>query len=62
MGRNKDKSVRKLTKIGRDSYCITLPIEIIRSFGWRQKQKLRLKIDNKKCQIKVETLSDKSRS
>ncbi|MFC1708657.1 hypothetical protein ACFL2J_01160 [Candidatus Omnitrophota bacterium] len=53
MGRNKDKTVRKLTKIGKDSYCVTLPIEIIRRFGWREKQKLRLEIDSEKRQFKV---------
>jgi bifunctional DNA-binding transcriptional regulator/antitoxin component of YhaV-PrlF toxin-antitoxin module len=45
MGRNKDKTIRKLTKIGRDSYCVTLPIDYIRRFGWREKQKLQLEVD-----------------
>lgn len=53
MGRDKDQTVRKLTKIGRDSYCVTLPIDIIRRFGWREKQKLRLRVDTKKKYIMV---------
>ncbi len=34
-----DKNTRKLTKLG-DSYALTLPIDIIRELGWREKQKI----------------------
>ena len=35
------RSIRKLGKVGGGtSYSITLPIEIIREFGWREGQKL----------------------
>ena len=34
-----DKSTRKLTKSG-DSYALTLPIDLVRELGWREKQKV----------------------
>ena len=50
MGRRKlgQRNVRKLTKIGTGSYGITLPIEIIREFRWRERQKLELVINKKR--------------
>ncbi|MFC1645791.1 hypothetical protein ACFL2Y_01275 [Candidatus Omnitrophota bacterium] len=53
MGRNKDSNIRKITKIGKSSYCITLPMDAIREFGWREKQKLRLEIDANRREIKI---------
>lgn len=38
-----DKNVRKLTRIGKKSIGLTLPIEDIRSLGWREKQKIIVK-------------------
>jgi len=38
-----DKSIRKLTKVGRQSIAVTIPIEIIRELGWREKQKVVVK-------------------
>ncbi len=35
--------IRKLTKIGRKSMGVTLPIEEVRELGWREKQKLTVK-------------------
>lgn len=35
-----DKSVRKLTKLGGKSIGLTLPIELVRELGWREKQKV----------------------
>lgn len=50
----KEKNIRKLTKIaGGSSYAITLPIDVVRRWGWRNKQKLQLEIDDKKQTIKV---------
>jgi len=37
-----DKLIRKIIKNG-DSYSITIPIEIMREFGWREKQKVVIK-------------------
>lgn len=53
MGRGKDETIRKLTKVGKDSYCVTLPVGIIRKFGWKEKQKLQLEVDEKKQEIRI---------
>jgi len=39
----KDKSVRKLTRAGKTSLAVTIPVEIIKSFGWKEKQKVVVK-------------------
>ena len=46
MGRNKDTNIRKLTKVGKCSYCIALPMDVVKKFKWRERQKLQLKVDN----------------
>ena len=38
-----DKNIRKLAKIGKQSIGLTLPIEMIRDLGWREKQKVVVK-------------------
>jgi bifunctional DNA-binding transcriptional regulator/antitoxin component of YhaV-PrlF toxin-antitoxin module len=35
-----ERNVRKLTKVGKDSYAVTIPIEMIRELGWRERQNL----------------------
>lgn len=35
-----ERNVRKLTTVGKESYAVTIPIEIIRELGWRERQKL----------------------
>ncbi len=45
-----DKLIRKITKSG-DSYCITIPIEIMREFGWREKQKVVIKKKGKSFNV-----------
>jgi len=49
------KSVRKLTKVGGGhSYSLALPVEIIRKFKWKERQKLTVTVDlkNKKLVIR----------
>ena len=41
--KSNEKNVRKLTKIGKRSIGITLPIEIVRDLGWRERQKISVK-------------------
>lgn len=41
--KQEDKNIRKLTKVGRKSIAVTLPIEIVRELGWRDKQKVIVK-------------------
>lgn len=43
--------IRKLTKLGKKSICVTIPIEIIREFGWRERQKVIVKKFGKKITI-----------
>lgn len=35
-----DRNIRKLQKIGNGSVSVTLPIEMVRILGWREKQKV----------------------
>ena len=50
-----ERNVRSLFKLaGGKSYAITLPIEVVRSWGWQDRQKLKLTIDEKKKRIVVE--------
>ena len=41
--KQEEKNVRKLTKIGKKSIAVTLPIELVRELGWREKQKVVVK-------------------
>jgi len=41
--RKVDKSTRKLTKVGGHSIAVTIPIELIRELGWRERQKVTVK-------------------
>ena len=41
--RKVDKSTRKLTKVGGHSIAVTVPIELIRELGWRERQKVTVK-------------------
>ncbi len=38
-----DKNTRKLTKLGGKSIGLTLPIDMVRELGWREKQKVTVK-------------------
>jgi antitoxin component of MazEF toxin-antitoxin module len=39
---NHQDDVRKLTKLGGTSLGVIIPIDIIRSLGWRERQKVRI--------------------
>ena len=52
--RFEEKNIRKLTKMGGGaSYGITLPVDVVRRFKWRERQKLELIIDEKNKTIKI---------
>ncbi len=40
---SKERHIRKLSKVGKTSYAITIPIEDIRALGWRERQKMNVK-------------------
>lgn len=46
-----EKSVRKLTKIGRHSIGLTLPIEAVRELKWKERQKVSVKVERKRIII-----------
>lgn len=35
-----DKNVRKLTRTGKQSLAVVLPIDMVRDLGWKEKQKV----------------------
>ena len=39
----KDKNIRKITRAGKTSLAVTLPIEMAKDLGWREKQKVVVK-------------------
>lgn len=39
----KNKEIRKLTRIGKRSIGLTLPIELVRDLGWRERQRVVVK-------------------
>ncbi len=43
MRKLENQSIRKLTKVGKQSIAVTLPIEIVRELKWREKQKVVVK-------------------
>ncbi|MCH8048755.1 hypothetical protein IIC44_01520 [Patescibacteria group bacterium] len=49
-----DRNIRSLSKTsGGRSYTITLPIEVIRRWRWKNRQKLQLKINEKTKTITI---------
>jgi hypothetical protein len=49
-----NEDIRSLTKVSSGkSYAITLPRGVVRSFRWKERQKLKLSIDTKKKTITI---------
>jgi len=48
-----DKNIRKLLRMGRagGSVGLTLPIEIVKQLGWKERQKVVVKLKGKKITI-----------
>ncbi len=38
----KNKNVRKLTRVGKASFCVTLPVEYLAKLNWKERQKLKV--------------------
>jgi len=47
-----ERNIRKLSK-GTSSYYITIPIEELRTLGWRKSQNLVVEVDKKKERIVI---------
>ena len=43
--------IRKISKLGKYSYSITIPKEVIKKLGWREKQKVVVKGSGKGLKI-----------
>ena len=41
--RLKDKNTRKLTRMGKHSLGLTLPVELLSNLGWKERQKVVVK-------------------
>lgn len=39
----KDKNTRKITKVGKTSLAVTIPVEMTKDLGWKEKQKVTVK-------------------
>jgi antitoxin component of MazEF toxin-antitoxin module len=39
----KDKNTRKITRVGKTSLAVTIPIEIVRELKWKERQKVTVK-------------------
>ena len=52
-GKTPKRNIRKITKVGGKSYAVTLPIEVIRLFNWKERQKVILKINKKRRTITI---------
>ncbi len=37
-----EKNIRKITRVGRTSLAVTLPVEMVKDFGWKEKQKVKI--------------------
>jgi antitoxin component of MazEF toxin-antitoxin module len=46
-----DRNIRKIARMGGKSLGVTLPIEELRSLGWREKQKVVVKKRGKRIYI-----------
>jgi bifunctional DNA-binding transcriptional regulator/antitoxin component of YhaV-PrlF toxin-antitoxin module len=46
------KLIRKLNKVSSHSYTVNIPKEIIRKYGWRERQRLRI-VDKGRGRIEI---------
>lgn len=53
--KSEERNMRSLFKLaGGKSYALTLPIEVVREWGWKDRQKLKLTIDEKNKRVIIE--------
>ena len=51
MRKLQEKSIRKLTRVGKTSISVTIPIEIVKDLKWKERQKVVVKQSGKKIII-----------
>ena len=47
----KEKNIRKLTRVGRGSIAVTVPIEMVKHLKWKERQKVVLNLSGEKITI-----------
>ena len=58
----REKNIRKITKVGDKSYAVTLPVDIVRRWRWKEKQKVVLEINERKRIITIRDWKKKSKN
>ena len=50
MGRRKlsERNIRKLTRVGKTSLAVTIPVDVVRKLKWKDRQKVVVKLRGKK--------------
>ena len=48
-----EKIIRKITKVGGHSYAVILPVEVVKKWGWREKQKVVLDVTKSPKRITI---------
>lgn len=51
MRKLQEKNIRKLTRVGKTSISVTIPIEIVKDLKWKERQKVVVKQSGKKIII-----------
>ncbi|MDO9231435.1 MAG: AbrB/MazE/SpoVT family DNA-binding domain-containing protein [bacterium] len=41
--KSEDRNIRKITRVGKTSLAVTIPIEMYKELGWKEKQKVIVK-------------------
>lgn len=49
--KEKDKNIRKLTRVGKTSISVTIPVEMVKALKWKERQKVILSLRGKKITI-----------
>ena len=49
--KEQNKNIRKLTRVGRGSISVTIPVEMVKQLKWKERQKVVLSLKNKKITI-----------
>jgi hypothetical protein len=47
----KDKNIRNLTRVGKTSISVTIPVEMLKKLKWKERQKVVLNLKGKKITI-----------
>jgi len=55
------KFVRKLQKMGTHSYSLIIPKELVKKFGWRERQKLEISFGGRKHTFEVKDWKPKKK-